>query len=70
MELKVIFNCEEKVISLDKSSTTPEEILKHLGILPEYGWLIVNGKLAKRGQKIHQGDKVEVVWFIVDKIGG
>ncbi len=61
MEIKVKYRGKEKVLSIEKEKITALDILKALGLSPEYAFVSKNGELASEDEEIKPEDDIKVI---------
>ena len=61
MEIKVKYRGKEQILTFDKEKVTALDILKALGLSPEYAFVAKNGELASEEEEIKPEDNIKVV---------
>ncbi len=61
MEIKVKYRGKEQILKFEKDHITALDILKALGLSPEYAFVAINGELASEDQQIKPEDNIKVI---------
>ncbi len=61
MEIKIKYRGKEQILKFDKKTVKAVDILKKLGLSPEYAFVVKNGELAQEDEPINPEDDIKVV---------
>ncbi|WP_457642608.1 MoaD/ThiS family protein [Persephonella sp.] len=61
MEIKIKYRGKEQILKFDKETVKAVDILKKLGLSPEYAFVVKNGELAQEDEPVGENDEIKVV---------
>ncbi len=61
MELKVKYRGKEKVLTIKKEKVLAIDLLKALGLSPEYAFVVKNGEVVPETEEIKSEDSIKIV---------
>jgi len=61
VELKVKYRGKEKVLTIKKEKVLAIDLLKALGLSPEYAFVVKNGEVVPETEEIKSEDSIKIV---------
>ncbi len=61
MDIEIKYRGKKQVLKFDKEKITAGDILKAMGLSPEYAFVVKNGEIAQEDETVSPQDEIKVV---------